>query len=63
MFHGQNNLTCSTNYKYRIAATLHTLEAWFVSGIIINTLHKGDDDDDGDDKTLTFSIVSMLQAV
>jgi hypothetical protein len=26
IFHGQNNITCSTNYRYRTAATLHTLE-------------------------------------
>jgi len=32
-FHGQNNITCSTNCKYRTAATLYTLETWFVSGI------------------------------
>jgi hypothetical protein len=33
IFNMQNNFTCSTNYKYRIAATLHTLETWFLSGI------------------------------
>ena len=33
IFHGQNNITCSTNCKYRTAATLYTLETWFVSGI------------------------------
>jgi len=32
-FHRRNNITCSTNCKYRIAATLYTLETWFVSGI------------------------------
>jgi hypothetical protein len=26
----QNNITCSTNCKYRTAATLYTLEIWFV---------------------------------
>jgi len=31
-FHGRNNITCSTNCKYRTAATLYTLETWFVSG-------------------------------
>jgi hypothetical protein len=34
-------------------------------GLIVNTLHKGDnkdDDDDDNDKTLTSSIVSMQQA-
>ena len=30
---GRNNITCSTNCKYRTAATLYTLETWFVSGI------------------------------
>jgi hypothetical protein len=29
---GQNNVTCSTNCKYRTAATLYSLETWFVSG-------------------------------
>ena len=33
IFHGLNNTTCSTNCKYRTAATLYTLETWFVSGI------------------------------
>jgi hypothetical protein len=33
IFHGQNNITCSTNCKYRTAATLHTIETWLVSGI------------------------------
>jgi hypothetical protein len=33
IFHGWNNSTCSTNCKYRTAATLYTLEIWFVSGI------------------------------
>ena len=28
----RNNVTCSTNCKYRTAATLYNLEAWFVSG-------------------------------
>jgi hypothetical protein len=32
-FHRRNNITCSTNCKYRIAATQYTLETWFVSGI------------------------------
>jgi len=30
IFHGQNNITCSTNYEYKTAATLYTLETWFV---------------------------------
>ena len=33
VFHGRNNITCSTNCKYRTDATLFTLETWFVSGI------------------------------
>ena len=33
IFHGQNNITCSTKCKYRTAATLYTLETWFVSGM------------------------------
>jgi len=45
IFHRQNNVTCSTNCKYRTAATLYALETWFVSGITVNTLHKGEKDD------------------
>jgi hypothetical protein len=53
IIHGRNNITCSTNCKYRTAAKLCTLETWLVSGFV-NTLHKGgdkdeDDDDDDDD--------------
>jgi folylpolyglutamate synthase/dihydropteroate synthase len=33
IFHGRNNITYSTNCKYSTAATLYTLETWFVSGI------------------------------
>jgi hypothetical protein len=32
IFQGRNNITCSTNCKYRTAATLYTVETWFVSG-------------------------------
>jgi len=32
-FHGRNNITCSTDCKYRTAATPYTLKAWFVSGM------------------------------
>ena len=32
-FHGQRNMTYSAHCKYRTAATLYTLGAWFVSGI------------------------------
>jgi len=30
--HRRNDITCSTNCKYRTATTLYTLETWFVSG-------------------------------
>ena len=33
IFHVQNNITCSTNYKYRRAVTPLTPETWFVPGI------------------------------
>jgi hypothetical protein len=33
ILHGQNNIICSTNCKYRTAETLYTLDTWFVSGI------------------------------
>jgi len=33
IFHGLNNITCRTNCKYRIAATLYTLEIGVFSGI------------------------------
>ena len=32
IFLGRNNITCSTDCKYRTAAKLYTLETWFVSG-------------------------------
>ena len=32
IFHGRNNITWSSNCKYRTAATLYTLVTWFVSG-------------------------------
>ena len=32
-FHVRNNITCSTDCKYRTAATLYTVETWFVSDI------------------------------
>jgi hypothetical protein len=31
IFHGRNNITCSTDCKYRTAATLFTLQTWFVA--------------------------------
>jgi hypothetical protein len=33
IFHGRNNITCSTECKYRTAIQLYTIETWFVSGI------------------------------
>ena len=33
IFHGRNNVTCSRDCKYRTAATLYTIETWFVSGM------------------------------
>ena len=33
IFYMPHNIICGTNYKYRTAATLHTQETWFVSGI------------------------------
>ena len=33
IFNRRNNITCSTDCKYRTAAKLCTLETWFVSGI------------------------------
>jgi len=33
IFHGRNNITCSTDCKYRTAVILCTVETWFVSGI------------------------------
>ena len=35
IFHGRNNIISSTDCKYRTAATLDTLEKWFVSGIYL----------------------------
>jgi hypothetical protein len=32
-FRVQNNITCSTNSKYRTSATLYILETWLLSGI------------------------------
>jgi hypothetical protein len=32
IFHGRNNITCSTNCKYRTAAKVYTVETQFVSG-------------------------------
>ena len=38
-----NNITCTVFCTNRVAATLYTLETWFVSGArFVYTLHKGD---------------------
>jgi hypothetical protein len=46
IFHMQNNITCSTNCKYRTVVTLYTLETWFQ---VYNCKYcaKGDNRDDG----------------
>ena len=33
IFRGRNNTTCSIKCNYRTAATLRTVETWFVSGM------------------------------
>jgi len=33
IFNMGNNITCSANCKYRTAATVYTIETWFVSGV------------------------------
>ena len=33
MLHVGSKFTCSTNCKYRTAATLYTLDTWYVSGM------------------------------
>jgi hypothetical protein len=48
------NITCSTNCKYRTAATLCTVETWFVSSVYnckycINMITNNYNDDDDDD--------------
>jgi hypothetical protein len=48
IFHGRNNITCSTNCKYRTAATLYPGNMVCFRYIIVDTLHKCDDDDDND---------------
>jgi len=50
VFHGQNNITCGTNCKYRTAMTLCTLNVVCFRYIILNALHKGDKKYDDYDK-------------
>jgi hypothetical protein len=53
IFHGRNNITCSTNCKYRTAATLHTLETTVCFRyVIVYTLHKDDNKDDDNDNNI-----------
>ena len=33
IFHGRNNITRSTDCKYRTAATIYTVGTWLVSGV------------------------------
>jgi hypothetical protein len=40
---GRSNITCSTNCKYRTAATLYPINMGCFRYIIVNALHKGDD--------------------
>ena len=35
IFNIESNFTCTINCNYRIAVTLYTLEAWFVSGMLL----------------------------
>jgi hypothetical protein len=51
IFHGCNNITCSTNCKYRTTATLRVYPWHMVCFryITVNSLHKGDKDNDDDD--------------
>ena len=49
IFHRKNNITCSTNCKYRTAATLYTLETlicfrYIIVNILHNDVNEGDDD-------------------
>jgi hypothetical protein len=39
----ENNITCTINYNHRVTATLHITEVWFVSGMTINTMQKGEE--------------------
>jgi len=48
MFHGRNNIICSTACKYRTAATLYTPKTWFHI-CNLNTPPTGDNKDDDDD--------------
>jgi hypothetical protein len=48
------------NSSDRIAATLYSLGTWFVSGIYIYKMHKGDsDDDDDNNNNLLYNIQKL----
>jgi hypothetical protein len=49
IFHGRNNVTYSTNCKYRTATA------------IVNTLHKGDKDDDDNNNNNDNDSIKTLQ--
>jgi len=49
IFDGRNNMTCSTNCKYRTAATLCTIETRVFQVYNCKYLHKGDNTIDDDD--------------
>jgi hypothetical protein len=51
IFHGRNNITSSTNCKYRTAATLYVYPRNMVcfSYIIISAIHECNNKDDDDD--------------
>jgi hypothetical protein len=51
IFHVRNNIMCSTNCKYRTAATVYPRNMVCCRYIIVNTMHQGgggEDDDDDD---------------
>jgi hypothetical protein len=57
MFNLRNEIkTCSTKRDNRTAATLCTLETWFVS----DTLHKGDNNFNNNNNNVTFIDTEIL---
>jgi hypothetical protein len=61
-FNIEVNVICTINSMHRIAATLCTLETWFVSGISVNAPHKGEnDDDDDDDDNILYLLLLVFQ--
>ena len=51
-FHVLNNIICSTDCKYRTAATLYTSKSVCFMFTIVNSLHKGDNKDNNDNNNL-----------